>query len=200
MTAPVHLVLLRHGQTNWNAEGRMQGQCDIPLNDIGFAQAEAAAPAVAALAPSRIIASDLKRAAGTAQIVAGHLGLPVSHDPRLREVCYGQWEGRTRPEIGEDVLAAVHRDPTLHRGVDGETMIAAADRTAAGLTDAAALVAPGETVLVVAHGTVARVGTLRLLGVDPALWESVRTMDNCHWLVLERRAEAWRLVSYNLGA
>jgi broad specificity phosphatase PhoE len=69
-----HLILLRHGETDWNAELRMQGHRDVPLNAVGTAQALAAAPSVAALAPDVIVSSDLRRAAVTARAVGEALG------------------------------------------------------------------------------------------------------------------------------
>ena len=96
-----HLILLRHGETEWNRERRMQGHRDIPLNAAGVAQAALAAPTVAALQPEVIVSSDLQRALATAQAVADRAGLPVQVDPRLRETSLGLWEGLTRAEVME---------------------------------------------------------------------------------------------------
>ena len=105
MTAK-RLVLLRHGRTASNAEGRFQGHLDVPLDDVGLAQAEAAGGALAgelaekvAAGAVRVVSSDLVRARRTAEIVAGHLGVPVTVDPALRERDGGSWQGLTREEI-----------------------------------------------------------------------------------------------------
>jgi broad specificity phosphatase PhoE len=94
-----HLFLVRHGETDWNAAGRWQGQTDVPLNERGRAQALAVAARLRAEGVRAIATSDLGRARGTAEIVGEALGLEVAMvDPALRERAYGQWEGLTRGE------------------------------------------------------------------------------------------------------
>ncbi|HEX8518888.1 MAG TPA: histidine phosphatase family protein, partial [Pseudonocardia sp.] len=78
------LVLLRHGQTDYNVAGRMQGHLDSVLTAVGLEQAAVAAPALAALGPDRMVSSDLRRAADTAEVVGAACGLPVKFDARLR--------------------------------------------------------------------------------------------------------------------
>jgi probable phosphoglycerate mutase len=97
---PTRVLLVRHGQSEWNAVGRWQGQQDPPLTDLGRRQARAAAATLGAL--DAVFSSDLQRAAETATIIATELGvLPVVVDPDLRERCAGEWEGLTRAEIEE---------------------------------------------------------------------------------------------------
>ena len=94
------VLLVRHGQSEWNAQGRWQGQADPPLSDLGRAQARAASQSLGAL--DAIFASDLLRAAETAAIIAEQLGVgPVIIEPDLRERDAGEWSGLTRPEILE---------------------------------------------------------------------------------------------------
>lgn len=94
-----HLLLVRHGETDWNAAGRWQGQTDVPLNATGRAQAFALAARLRAEGVRAIATSDLCRARGTAEIVGEALGLPVAFvDADLRERAYGHWEGLTRWE------------------------------------------------------------------------------------------------------
>jgi probable phosphoglycerate mutase len=94
------VLLVRHGQSEWNALGRWQGQADPPLSDLGRAQARAASASLGAL--DAIWASDLQRAAETATIIAAELGIgPVVLDPDLRERDAGEWAGLTRAEIDE---------------------------------------------------------------------------------------------------
>jgi probable phosphoglycerate mutase len=97
---PVRILLVRHGQSEWNAVGRWQGQADPPLSDLGRRQAAVAARALGAI--DAVFASDLVRAADTAAIIAGELGVgPVVIDPALRERDAGEWSGLTRAEIDE---------------------------------------------------------------------------------------------------
>jgi probable phosphoglycerate mutase len=97
---PVRILLVRHGQSEWNALGRWQGQADPPLSDLGRRQAAAAAKALGTV--DAVFASDLVRAADTAAIIAGELGVgPVVIDPALRERDAGEWSGLTRAEIDE---------------------------------------------------------------------------------------------------
>jgi probable phosphoglycerate mutase len=92
------VLLIRHGQSVWNADGRWQGQADPPLTDLGRAQAHHAARALGTV--DAIVASDLERAAETAAILSGELGVgPIVLDPDLRERDAGAWSGLTRPEI-----------------------------------------------------------------------------------------------------
>jgi broad specificity phosphatase PhoE len=95
---PTRILLVRHGQSEWNAAGRWQGQQDPPLTDLGRRQALAAADAIGSI--EAVFASDLQRAMETATIIASTIGvLPVLVDAGFRERCAGEWEGLTRAEI-----------------------------------------------------------------------------------------------------
>jgi probable phosphoglycerate mutase len=95
---PSRLLLVRHGQSEWNAVGRWQGQADPPLTDVGRAQARAAARAVGSV--DAVFSSDLQRARETADVIAERIGVgPVIADPGLRERDAGEWSGLTRDEI-----------------------------------------------------------------------------------------------------
>lgn len=95
----MEILLIRHGETEWNRMRRMQGHIDIPLNDAGRRQAQALAAALAAERPQAIYVSDLQRARDTAQPAADLLDLPVTLDPALRERCFGAFEGMMYEEI-----------------------------------------------------------------------------------------------------
>lgn len=98
---PDRFLLLRHGQSTWNAEGRWQGTADPPLSELGEAQAAEAADRLAAAGLSSVVASDLTRAMRTAEILAERLDLGgVLVEPSLREFDVGDWCGLTRAEIG----------------------------------------------------------------------------------------------------
>jgi broad specificity phosphatase PhoE len=92
------LLLVRHGETDWNAAGRLQGHTDRPLNDYGRRQAKELAERLAGEGADAIYASDLVRAKETAEIVGERLGLTVAVDPDLREKDWGTWEGLTGDE------------------------------------------------------------------------------------------------------
>jgi broad specificity phosphatase PhoE len=111
------LLLARHGETDWNAEGRLQGHTDTPLNELGRRQARRLAEELSGDGIDAVYSSDLARARDTAEIVAERLGLPVGLDPDLRERDWGTWEGLTGAErervelVGETTEA--HRERTL---------------------------------------------------------------------------------------
>ena len=92
------LLLVRHGETDWNADGRLQGQTDRPLSDFGRRQARQLAEELEGEEFAAIYSSDLARAHETAQIIGEHLGLAVALDPDLREKDWGTWEGLTAVE------------------------------------------------------------------------------------------------------
>jgi broad specificity phosphatase PhoE len=158
MTARTRVLLVRHGQTTWNAQGRWQGQLESPLSALGRRQAAEASKAVGAL--DAIVASDLMRAADTAAIIAELVGVgPVQVDARLRERDVGEWQGLTRREIEARFpgdLDAWRTPPGFEHDDD------VASRATAALTDLHA-VHPGATVLAVTHGGVIR-ALARVLG------------------------------------
>ena len=101
MSAATRIVAIRHGETAWNAESRLQGQLDIPLNAHGRRQAALLADALRDEGLNAVVSSDLRRAADTARALAGPLGLAVETDATLRERGFGLLEGHTYDEIGE---------------------------------------------------------------------------------------------------
>lgn len=149
------LILVRHGETEWNASARIQGHTDIALNARGRRQAAALADALLDCGACAVYASDLSRASQTAAPVAAALGLPLRMDPRLRERAFGAFEGRSFAE-----LAPVHpeacarwrgRDPSFAAPGGGERLDDFHDRVAGAALDIAAA-HPGGVVVVVSHG------------------------------------------------
>jgi broad specificity phosphatase PhoE len=113
------ILLVRHGQSVWNAAGRWQGQADPPLTDVGRAQAASAARSLGAL--DAIFASDLQRALETAVIISGDLGVgPVIVEPDLKERDAGEWSGLTRDEINERYPGYLNADRHQVLGPSGE--------------------------------------------------------------------------------
>jgi probable phosphoglycerate mutase len=144
------LLLVRHGQSTWNADGRWQGQADPPLSELGERQAADAAARVGMV--DAVYASDLERASRTAAIIASRLGTDVLVDPRLRERHAGPWEGHTRTEIeaGWPGMLASGARP---EGYEGDVQVLA--RALVSLREIAGLHEGGD-VLVVTHGGVVR--------------------------------------------
>lgn len=150
------LIAMRHGETAWNVETRLQGQLDIPLNERGQEQARLAARSLAEDAPDVIYSSDLSRALATAQAVASRTGQAIVTDSGLRERHFGVWEGHTYAEVEQawpvESESWRRRDPGFGPP-GGETLQGFFDRCVATLTRIARA-HPGQTVLVVAHGGV----------------------------------------------
>ena len=200
------LVLLRHGQTDYNVAGRMQGHLDSVLTDTGLAQAVAAAPDIAKVAPERIISSDLQRARHTADLVGGACGLPITLDPRLRETHLGEWQGRTVLEIERDypgAIAAWRADPTwAPPGGESRVDVVRRSRPVVEELDDELVGAVAATVVLVAHGGLIAGLVCGLLGLPTSAWPSVGGLGNCRWAVLARRDDhpRWRLTGYNVGA
>jgi broad specificity phosphatase PhoE len=146
------LLLARHGETSWNRDGRFQGHADPPLSDAGREQARALAAELADAPLAAVYASDLRRAAETAEIVAERHGLSVRTDPALREVDVGEWSGLTWDEIRERYpLGAERHNVRGHGWEDGESHEQMAERVLATLRKIAAD-HDGRQVLVVIHG------------------------------------------------
>jgi probable phosphoglycerate mutase len=191
-------VLLRHGQTAWNAERRFQGQSDIPLDATGQAQAQRAARLLAGLHPDMIVSSDLTRAASTAAPLARLTGLDVILDKDLRERHGGAWEGLTDAEIRQ-------RYPAEHATwtpPDGEPGAAVADRVAGALHRVAAAVsddAVSDDARPGGSGLALRLGMSRLLGMPEEIFGALGPLSNCSWSVLGLRHGRWRLLEHNAG-
>ena len=118
----MRLTLVRHGQTDWNLQGRFQGQCEVPLNERGLAQAREIAAALSGEAFDRAVSSDLARAMQTARIIAPRL--EIVPEPRWREFHFGRWEGLTWLEIVErwpEAAAAGATDARNYAPEGGET-------------------------------------------------------------------------------
>ncbi len=200
------LILLRHGQTDFNVAGRMQGHLDSMLTGAGRDQAVAAAPVLAALAPDRLVSSDLRRAADTAELVGQACGLPVKVDARLRETHLGRWQGRTVAEIELDYPGAIptwRADPTwAPPGGESRVDVVVRSRPVVDeLDEELADAADSETVLLVAHGGLIAGLVSGLLGLPTSVWPAIGGLGNCRWAVLARRADhpRWRLAGYNVG-
>jgi len=203
------LILWRHGRTEWNSQRRFQGQTDVPLDEVGLAQARAAAGQLRLLSPAKIVSSDLQRAFVTASALGDATGVPVAVDARLRETYAGEWQGLSRDELQRDHavdLAAWAAGSDLRPG-GGERRTEVAARMVAAIDDARAGLSNDDTLVVVTHGGAARAAVGQLLGLAPADWAILGVLTNCAWTVLQRRfdpesaggqgSQRWRLEEYN---
>ncbi|WP_278315102.1 histidine phosphatase family protein [Lolliginicoccus levis] len=219
MAPPVtirRIVLLRHGQTVYNAENRMQGQLDTALSPLGIEQANRAAEVLAHCDPLAIISSDLHRAYDTALALGSATGLRVSKDERLRETHLGDWQGRTHAEV--DALhpgarAAWRLEPRL-APPGGESRIDVAaravpliDELLARSTDGDAALEhwPEHPIVLVAHGGLIGALTAQLLDLPVGHWPILGALGNACWVQLSHYGAPdgtgqWRLDVWNSSA
>lgn len=196
------LILLRHGRTAFNASRRFQGQLDLPLDELGVAQAAAIAPVLASLMPASLVTSDLVRAADTAVPLAELTGLPATSDLRLREIFLGEWQGLSIAEAGDrfpDELAAWREGEDVRRG-GGETYYEVGERAVACIDAALASLGDGELLIAVTHGGTSRAIIGSLIGMHHDRWSSLGPLGNCRFSYLvEAGARGWRLLMHNAG-
>jgi 2,3-bisphosphoglycerate-dependent phosphoglycerate mutase len=176
MTEPTRIIAIRHGETTWNVDTRIQGHLDIPLNDTGRRQAERMALALADEPISAIYASDLARAWETAQYLGRIQGIEVTREEGLRERGFGDFEGKTFAEIAallpDQSLRWRQRDPEF-APAGGESLIALRSRVVA-TAERLAAAHPGELIALVGHGGVMDVlyrAATRLDIQAPRTWE-----------------------------
>ena len=193
----MRLILLRHGETVWNIDKRLQGHDNSPLSERGIEQAKSIAGTVRALAPARVVASDLGRARQTAEVI-GYGDAPS--DARLRELNMGEWTGERKSDL-------IAHQPTLYRDwragrytpAGGEGWDEFVQRITSGLSD---WVYQGAgDILAIVHSGVVRAACFGFLGLKPAQLLPV-TPGTLTILEFddERSAAAPRLEASNLGA
>lgn len=160
----MRLLLVRHGQSEWNASHRLQGQADIDLSELGRAQADTLRPVIEAIGPCRAVTSDLQRVRETAKRIGAGDAEPM---PALREIDVGAWTGRAINEIvAEDEAAYLGWRAGTTTPPGGETWDSFADRVCAVIEMQART--PCANLLVVCHGGVIRAVLQRFLHLQPA--------------------------------
>lgn len=212
-----HLVLLRHGQTDYNAGSRMQGQLDTDLSELGRIQAVAAAEVLAKRQPLLIVSSDLRRAFDTATALGERAGLPVAVDTRLRETNLGDWQGMTHLEVDAVAPGArlAWRDDARWAPHGGESRVDVAARSlplveelVASQTEWGVVDGPDRPVVLVAHGGLIAALTAALLGLPVDNWPVLGGMGNASWVQISGHSEPdasagdlrWRLDVWNASA
>jgi broad specificity phosphatase PhoE len=210
------LVMLRHGQTEYNAGSRMQGQLDTELSDLGREQAAAAAEILAKRQPLLIVSSDLQRALDTAIALGERSGLPVLVDERLRETHLGDWQGMTHLEVDAAAPGArlAWRDNARWAPHGGESRVDVAARSMPLVAELIAqqgewgLDEPDRPMVLVAHGGLIAALTAALLGLPVDNWPILGGMGNASWVQLSGHSEndaapedvRWRLDVWNASA
>ncbi|MGQ4808023.1 Phosphoserine phosphatase 1 [Candidatus Entotheonellaceae bacterium PAL068K] len=192
------VYIVRHGTTDWNQAGRIQGHLDPPLNATGRTQARLVSQRLAPLGATALYSSDLQRAYQTAQAIGQATGLCVVQKTGLREMHFGRWQGLTFQQIRErdpEGYAARRADPFDVPPRDGETWRRFFDRTVQALHEILAAT-PAQRCIVVTHSGVCTVIGLYALGLDCT---GKRTFgnDNCAIHTIAVGADRWRAVTLN---
>lgn len=195
------ILLVRHGVTDWNREGRFQGHLDPPLSEDGLLEAALLAARLErdrSHRPARIISSTLARAHQTAEAIGARLGLAVEPDARLIEIGQGEWEGRTHADLAisdADRYAAWRRDAGIRQPPGGESIESAAQRVSELLDE----LTDGDDrwpLCVVSHGGTLRIMARILLDISPTAPWSL-DIDNASLSICSRLGEQWRLDRWN---
>jgi broad specificity phosphatase PhoE len=213
------LVMLRHGQTDFNLGSRMQGQLDTDLSELGRAQAVAAAEVLGKLQPLRIVSSDLRRAYHTAVMLGERTGLHVQVDQRLRETHLGDWQGLTHSEVDAEAPGArlAWRDDATWAPHGGESRVDVAGRSVplvaelvSGEPEWGDAAEPDRPVVLVAHGGLIAALSAAILKLPVANWPILGGMGNCSWVQLSGHSAdsdmdsldviRWRLDVWNASA
>ena len=189
------IILLRHGQTHYNATMRMQGQLDTELSELGENQARAVAEALLRRRPHRIISSDLQRAQRTAEIIGGRTGVEVTLDERLRETNLGEWQGMSHQEVDKrwpDARINWRAKPRW-APPGGETRLDVAERTREVVDE---LVERDDEwsmhpVVLVAHGGAIAALTAALLEVPVTNFPMFNGLGNTSWAQLSSHPRSY---------
>ena len=201
MTDRRHILLVRHGVTDWNREGRFQGHLDPPLSAEGRLEAQLLAARLERddlYRPARVVSSTLARARETADAIGQRVGVAVEPDARLIEIGQGEWEGRTHSDLAvsdADRYAAWRRDAGIRQPPGGESIESAAQRIGTLLDE----LADGDDrwpLCVVSHGGTLRIMARLLLDTSTTAPWSL-DIDNASLGVCSTRGERWRLDRWN---
>lgn len=199
MSEKTTIILVRHGQTEWNREERFRGRADVPLNTTGLSQAEALGRRIAAeWQVKAIYSSPLSRAVKTGEAIARHFNLSVQIEPGLVDIDYGEWQGLSPEEARQrwpEAISAWYNAPHTARIPGGESLEGLRART---MNSLAALVARhlGEIIVLVGHTVVNRIILLAALGLgNEHFWQLHQ--DTCAINVLEVEAGYFTLALMN---
>lgn len=193
------IILVRHGQTEWNRVERFRGRADVPLNEAGLAQAEATGKRVASeWQPVAVYTSPLSRSVKTAESIAKHYDLEVQIHPGLADIDYGEWQGLSPEEAGQrwpEEIDAWYNQPHLARIPGGETLSDLRARLMQTVNELAAR-HTGETIVLVGHTVINRIILLGILGLGNDRFWRIK-QDTCAINIFEAEAGDFVLVSLN---
>ena len=193
------IILVRHGQTEWNRVERFRGRADVPLNETGLAQAEATGLRILGeWQPSAVYSSPLSRAVRTAEAIAKHFDLPVIIHPRLADIDYGEWQGLSPDEVRDRWPAELHAwyhqpDEAIIPG--GETLAQLRSRGMSAVSELSARHAE-QTIVLVGHTVINRIILLGVLGLGNERFWHIK-QDTCAINVFEAEKGDFVLVSLN---
>lgn len=196
----MRVLLVRHGETAWNAEGRYQGQRDIPLSPVGEAQAKALGIRLADVPIARAVASPLSRARRTAEIALGERASMLTTDEGFAEIAHGDWEGKLTSEIrasDPERLRAWREAPESVRMPGGESLGEVMERAWAAFVRAGEGLDRDDVLLVAAHDAVNRLLIARVLGLPIGRLWSFRQAPTTINLLEGRDVEALEVVRLN---
>jgi probable phosphoglycerate mutase len=193
------ILLIRHGQTEWNRVERFRGHADVPLNETGLKQAEVTGRYVAAnWKVDTICSSPLSRAVKTAEMIGKHVNLPVEIHSGLTDIDYGEWQGVTTEEAIKRwpaMVEAWYEAPHQVRIPGGETLEALRKRAMETIKDLTARHS-GQTIVLVGHTVINKIILLGVLGLgSERLWHIEQ--DACAINVFEATARDYILISLN---
>jgi broad specificity phosphatase PhoE len=193
------IILVRHGQTEWNRVERFRGHADVPLNEIGLAQVEATGQRIfEGWQPTAIYSSPLSRAVKTAEAIAKQFNLHVQTHPGLTDIDYGEWQGLTPDEAREcwpEAVDAWYNEPESARIPGGESLASLRDRGMRVVNELAAR-HNGQTIVLVGHTVINRIILLGVLGLGNERFWHIR-QDTCAINVFEADKKDFVLVSMN---
>ena len=190
----MQVILVRHGETEYNAQGRLQGYSSVPLSTRGRQQAMLVGPRVQPLRPTVLYSSDIRRAHETAVILSEHVGLPVQPCPGLREWNIGNWIDRMAEEFYAH-LAAIGAHPATHVPEGGESQEQTQARMVAQMQGWADQHAEA-TILGVSHGTAIDLFVRHILGLDVRQSPPYR-IANASINIFRYQDEQWEIVTLN---
>jgi probable phosphoglycerate mutase len=195
----IRIILVRHGETTWNKDGKFQGRLDIELNDIGRAQAKKLADALRDIHIDHIYSSPLKRSMDTATAIAEWHSLPVMTAEEFNEIDHGSWEGMHLDAVIDahgDLYATWINNPHEAKMPGGEELRDIRERAVRKLTEILALTPDGVTVLIAGHDATNKVLLCYALGLDNSHFWQIK-QGNASVSILEYENEQFRLTLLN---